>query len=347
MRIAFAPLLIAFGCTFACNAIVGFNELQKTPLANDGESSSSGKTDDDDGTSSTSSGKVGSSSGTASSSGSTTSSTGGITPACDLTKDFGSAVPLAGGPAAAADFNGNATLTTDELTIVFQRSNGIDNGQILRATRTSTDQDFGTATAISELAQINKDYEPAIRADGLFLFWSEDAGNGRKQLMTASRGAANAAFENPQPFQATTSQTKYDSQPYVTADGSEVYFASDRSGQTLKIYRVTAKTGGGFNSPAEVSELKSGNSTDVHVTLTHDGLTIYFASDRTPNVGGMDIYLATRSTKTSPFANIKAVTPLNTTEDDVPTYVSADHCRLYITRDSQSGGKILVASRPK
>ena len=348
MRGTAAPLIVlgtialTAACA-ACNALVGYGDFTKAAP----ESNSSGGTGDDDTDGTSSSGKVGSSSGDAggSSSGQSGSSSGDSGPPlvlCDATKDFDPPVAVAnvnnGG-----SFNGNATLTADELTMVFQRSNSGSDGQIMKATRTSKTADFGTPAVMTELVQIGHDISPSIRNDGLVLYWAEvvegSGASARRAIMIATRLTATATFEDPKPFSFTTSSNANDEQPYATADAKELYFSRSTTGAS-RIFRVTA-TADGWTAPAEVTELRASNSAEVHVALSTDGLTMYFASDR-KKVNDYDIYVAKRPSIGAAFANITPLASLNTANvADVPTWLSPDNCRLYITRDTQ----IMVATR--
>lgn len=346
MRGTRAPLIVLgiVALTAACNSIVGYGDFTKASP----ESNSGNGDDDTDGTSS--SGKVGSSSsGDAGGSSSGQSGSSGVTPpipvdnGCDQTKDWNPPVAVAnvnnGG-----SFNGNATLTADELAMVFQRSNSGNDGQIMRATRASKTADFGTPAVMTELVQIGHDISPSIRNDGLFIYWAEvvegSGSSARRAIMRAGRTTATGTFEDPAPFQPTTSATANDEQPYATADAKEVYFSRSTTGAS-RIFRITSTGDDQWTAPAEVTELRATNSAEVHVALSTDGLTMFFASDR-KKTNDYDIYTAKRPNLTSPFANITPLTSLNTTgAADVPTWLSPDNCRLYITRETQ----IMVATR--
>lgn len=331
---------------FACNAIVGFHDLEKTPGKGSGSSSSG---DDDE-----------------------------VIPdpdsPCDLTKDFGAPVTLEG-PINSNNngYSGSATLSPDELTIYFQRSTpptGPDagaSGRLLKATRKKRTDQFGEPTELAELAPSGNEAVPALRADGLALFYAveipvPDIPNAnRYQLSFATRATPTGPFEKPSRFKATDSAFSYDTNPFPSADGTEVYFASLRNGESkgLRLFRSSKPAGKtDFGEPEELVELRS-DSEEFHAILTNDGLTMYFASDRTPlpkNGGQIDTYVAKRKDKTSRFENIEPLDSINSPAIDAPSWISKDSCRLYLERQIFEGdpreasappfGVIMMAERP-
>jgi hypothetical protein len=74
-----------------------------------------------------------------------------------------------------------------------------------------------------------------------------------------------------------------------------------------------------------------------------DELTIYFLSARSGGTGGRDIWVAKRTSRSTPFAAPVPVTELNTADNEVPGAISGDGCHIYYT----SGSMTLVASKPK
>ena len=90
---------------------------------------------------------------------------------CDPTKPFDSAVALAG-PVNSAAFEVAPSLMNDELTMVFQRTVGVEGGSVLVATRSSIDQPFGDPTELTVLSQgLDGVQQPTMTGDGLLIFF--------------------------------------------------------------------------------------------------------------------------------------------------------------------------------
>lgn len=132
-----------------------------------------------------------------------------------------------------------------------------------------------------------------------------------------------------------------DDDPSATGDLLELYFNRDADIYVVK----RASTADAWGAPAAVAEL---NSTAAETTpeVSYDGLAIYFASARTPTLGGNDIWMATRASRTAAWDAPVHVTELSSTAaEGAPTLPDA----LTILIDSDRAGAtmldIYVASR--
>jgi Tol biopolymer transport system component len=102
-----------------------------------------------------------------------------------------------------------------------------------------------------------------------------------------------------------------------------------------------------FGTPQSVDAL---NSTvyDGGPWLSPDELKVYFSSDRTgPGaVGNLDVYVATRSTRTDAWGTPVVLAGVNTTGTDQSPRLTADGLFLYVTTHSAATGyDIFVAQR--
>ena len=137
--------------------------------------------------------------------------------------------------------------------------------------------------------------------------------------------------------------------PHLLADGSALYLASDARG-TWDIYRTT-RTGSGWSTPTTVDEVNTA-ALEWTPTLSADGLTLYFGSDRSASAGsGGSIWVAHRATSTGTFGAAVKVTELDFGRDEFPSWVSPDGCRLYFSQNIDVGGGVytyrsFVAEQP-
>ncbi len=76
------------------------------------------------------------------------------------------------------------------------------------------------------------DGEPSISADGFYLFFSSDrpGGNGQRDLWMAARRAHSVPFRVPRNLGRLVNSPCYDVRPSISADGSTLFFMSNRSG---------------------------------------------------------------------------------------------------------------------
>ncbi|HEX7842715.1 MAG TPA: hypothetical protein VF469_34820 [Kofleriaceae bacterium] len=266
---------------------------------------------------------------------------GGPTPGCDLAKPFGSPVLVAGVASGAED--ASMRLSSDEKTAYFfSARSGVQ--LLYTASRASVTAPF---TGVSVLANVNTSdqYNPAITADGLTLFFASfrAGGAGDNDIYQAMRPTTTADFTSTR-LAPNVNTAASEVQPYVTRDGTTLYFVRMLStGQT--VLRAAGSVTVGFTNPVVVPEL-DGPTNDTDPVISADGLTLYWGTDRPGGLGDVDIWEAHRQTTSAPFSRLAPVTSVNTAGFESPSDVSADGCRLYLT--STRGGKtgIYVATRP-
>ena len=122
----------------------------------------------------------------------------------------------------------------------------------------------------------------------------------------------------PQPF-AYNNPSKWSvGDPYVTPDGSTLYFTSDMPGGMggTDIYYSTRMSGGTWMSP---TNLVSVNTTGDERTPVAQGEDLYFASDGQKGMGGLDVFKTSRVGAPNMFSYAKPVnmgTPVNSPMDD-------------------------------
>jgi Tol biopolymer transport system component len=268
---------------------------------------------------------------------------------CNLQKPFAAPVLVAGADLVQG-FDYAPTLTGDELTLLYSsvRADASAFTQLYAATRSSTSDPFSASALIASVSNgLSNDSDPALSADGLTLYFQSDRGGGlgSGDIYVATRATLVTDFQPPSPVVAVNT-AQDDTQPALDADGS-LWLASTRGGGLggYDLYRA-AWMGSAFQSPTSVTELNSA-SDDWSPTLSVDGLTIFFASNRPGGAGNYDIYTATRASMSVPFSAPTPVTELDTPDNELPHWLSHDGCRLYLERSQAATYEIYVATRPE
>jgi hypothetical protein len=181
----------------------------------------------------------------------------------------------------------------DGLTIYFasDRKTAGDR-DIYVATRPDRSSPWSTPQRVAELSSPADENGASELADGLHIvFASARAGTG--DLYIATRTARDQPWQAPAAIPGLSITTYDESQFWVNADATVVYFSSgDAPGaQGSDVWLATRATPDEpFGPPLRIAEL-DGALDDADPWLTADQRTIYFSSHRT---GGGDIYQATR-----------------------------------------------------
>jgi hypothetical protein len=103
------------------------------------------------------------------------------------------------------------------------------------------------------------------------------------------------------------------------------------------IYRSEIAHDGSFGPAAPVTELNTPGR-DTRLTITGNGLTIYFTSNRAGGLGGIDIWTASRQTPHSPFCTpVNLGSMINSSADDRSPSITTSGSTLYFT-STRAGG---------
>lgn len=181
-------------------------------------------------------------------------------PSCDLSKPFGTAVPLM--ELGTGEREGTPHLTADELHIVFTR--GLSS---FIAHRTKVSDPFGMPTVITGIDGGGEDNDPMTSRDGKWLFFtSTRAGGGDYSVYRASKRVVGlpAEFESPVAVGGTQSPD-LEFHPFYDERREGIYFTRSIAGATAsRIYLSTgdATAGdGGFGTGDVVVDLAAGGGT--------------------------------------------------------------------------------------
>jgi Tol biopolymer transport system component len=262
-------------------------------------------------------------------------------PGCDLAKPFGEPALVTG--VASATEDGSLRLSSDEKTAYFFSAR---TGTKLLYTA-SRPRPVGAFSAVSVLANVNtsNQYNPAISADGLTLFFASfrSGGVGDNDIYQATRSTRSDDFSGTR-LTPNVNSAASEVQPYVTRDGTTMYFVRLLStGQT--VHRAVGSVTAGFTNPLVVPEI-DGPTNDTDPVLSADGLTLFWGSDRPGGLGDVDVWQAHRPDPAAAFRDLAPILEVNTAGFDAPSDVSADGCRLYLTSTRSGKTGIYVATRP-
>jgi Tol biopolymer transport system component len=239
-----------------------------------------------------------------------------------------------------------ARLTPDELSIYFAstRDSSFD---LFRASRTSLSAPFGTAVKIASLSGPQADRSPSVKADEQVLMFDSDreGGAGGRDLYLGVRSSVSTSFGAIFNLGALNTSGD-DSRPYMLPSGLVAYFESDTSGGG-DIYRASRTSlADSFGTPVLVSQVNTSSAEDGYPIASEDESVVYFGTTRSGGAGGWDIMVSTRSSPGGTLSAPVRVSELATADDDIPTWISPDLCRLYVMRAPPSGTyDILVATR--
>jgi hypothetical protein len=264
-------------------------------------------------------------------------------PACDPAKPFGAPTLVAGLNDPPLD--ALVRFSHDELTAYRGMNGDAGDEDIMALTRATVGAPFGPPVRIDGVSTPSNEGHPYVTFDGLELYFDRTLGTA--MIYVASRASAGGAFADAAPLTVVNGASGNSRAPYLSTDKAVLFFFSDRGGNNTADIYESQQEGGAFGAGFAVAAVNSAATDQFPVSA--DGRTLYFASDRGGGRGKMDIYVAQRQSLSSAFAAPTSVSELNTSSDEVATWVSGDGCRLYILSDRNADAgvyQVWVAQKP-
>jgi hypothetical protein len=129
-------------------------------------------------------------------------------------------------------------VSPDELTIYFSSQRASLTDDLWRATRNARSDAFGAAVAVTELNSSGNDAGIFLTPDGLVALFASDrsGGLGGVDIYRSVRADVSSPFSTPK-LVSEVSSTADDIDPQLTADGQELFFASNRNSTNYRIWR--------------------------------------------------------------------------------------------------------------
>jgi Tol biopolymer transport system component len=181
------------------------------------------------------------------------------------------------------------------------------------------------------------DSHPEFTPDGKTLYFVRSAPNFNFWTILVSH-FVNGQWSTPEvaPFSGQYS----DADPFITRDGSQLFFISRRPapgkpGHDTDIW-VMDKTPSGWGEPRNLGEPIHGDGDEWYPTVTRDG-TLYFGSDRPGGKGSTDLYRSRRiDGRYATPENLGDV--INTQFDEFEPFITADESVLLFMASGRPDG---------
>lgn len=175
-----------------------------------------------------------------------------------------------------------------------------------------------------------------ISADGKLLVFTacgRQDGVGSCDIYYAT--ARNGKWTKPRNIGPPLNSKDWESQPSLSADGNELYFASKRAG-TLggsDLWVSRRQPDGNWGKPQNLGNQINTAEDDQAPFLHADGQTLYFMSQGHPGMGGFDLFFARRNADGTWGKPQNLGYPINTKANEGALVVSLDGTTGYFASD--------------
>ncbi|MCP4261608.1 MAG: hypothetical protein GY774_29510 [Planctomycetes bacterium] len=182
--------------------------------------------------------------------------------------------------------------------------------------------------------------EPSISADGLSLYFASDRSGeaGDSDLWVTTRPTIDDDWGEPVNLGRIINSTAKEENPCISADGLELYFASNRKGgyggHDIWITRRQTKQDL-WGIPTNLGPTINTGMMDISPCITADGLSLYLACYQRDGIGCYDLFVSERMTVENPWSEPARLGPdVNFEYNDVVPSISADGLTLFYARGS-------------
>ena len=208
--------------------------------------------------------------------------------------------PVKLGPMVSSSYTDDTpSISDDGLTLYFSsfRPGGHDNMDIWRATRETTDDQWGAPVNLGPTINSSSfDWSPSISADGLLLVFSSNRpdGVGKTDLWMMRRSTTDDPWSEPVNLGPPVNSPDIEATPSISADGLLLFFQSNRTGGyggQVDIWVVRRKTTDDpWSEPVNLGPVINTWGFDGTPSISADGSTLYFASNRPGGHGDEDLW---------------------------------------------------------
>jgi Zn-dependent protease with chaperone function len=203
---------------------------------------------------------------------------------------------------------------------------------------------FGTPTNLGPIVNSPAaELGPDISADGLslFLYFLQPGGDWDWDILVATRETRIDEWGSPVNLGSTVNSTVMEVTPSISADGLSLYFGSTRPGGSgdSDIWVTTrATTEDDWGTPENLGPAVNNPAIDMQPSISSDGLSLYFGSNRANGFGDWDIWVSTRASVSDSWSTaVNLGSIVNSSAFDSCPAISADGLTLLFT-STRSGG---------
>ena len=197
--------------------------------------------------------------------------------------------------------------------------------------------------------QINSafdDYAPVISADGSLLIYTSKRPFSEEEIKKQKSGLENiysSEFKNKQwqpvkmlPFTVNGKERNNNSALAISNDGQHLFLYRDDNKANGDIWE-SFLNGVDWSEPTKMPEPINSSKHESSVSISPDGNTIYFVSDRSEGVGGRDIWYCTKDQYGNFGAAQNIGTVINTKGDEEGVFIHPDGKTLYFSSTGHGG----------
>lgn len=199
------------------------------------------------------------------------------------------------------------------------------------------------------LSPNSHDRGPSLSSDGLSLYFCTDI-SGDFDLWMTTRRSMDSPWEPPVPLGAINTDGD-EVFPALSADGLSLYFSdafwipsprSENLGSADLWVSMRESPSAPWQPSVHLGNVVNGSATDSGLTVSADGMTLIFVSNRLGGFGGFDLWMTSREDVSDPQGwqpPVNLGAPINSSGADSGPSLSRDGLSLYFSSNRPSPGR--------
>ncbi|MBA2611987.1 MAG: PD40 domain-containing protein [Bacteroidetes bacterium] len=188
-----------------------------------------------------------------------------------------------------------------------------------------------TATPITNINSTGNEGAPTLSSDGNIMFFAscsdqfgdygspERKGAGSCDIFYSQK--INGKWTRPRNAGEAINSANWETQPSFSSDGKTLYFIKGFRGRggmnkDVDIYMSVISDDGKFKPAVKLNTNVNSTGNEESVFIHPDNMTLYFASDGHPGMGGTDLFMSKRQPNGDWGPAVNLGYPINTFEDE-------------------------------
>lgn len=208
-----------------------------------------------------------------------------------------------------------------------------------------------TAKAMSNINSNGNEGAPTLSADGNIMLFASCADDYGDYGTPDRKGAGscdifysqkiNGKWTKPRNAGNAINSMNWETQPSFSSDGKTLYFIKGIRGRgankNIDIYMSVIGDDGRFQPAVKLNSNVNSSGNEESVFIHPDNMTLYFASDGHPGLGGSDIFMSKRQPNGDWGPAINLGYPINTAADDNSFIVDPSGTLAYFASERDGG----------
>ena len=201
--------------------------------------------------------------------------------------------------------------------------------------------DFNPQPLPDEVNAFPMQYFPVLTVDGNAIIFTRRNGitMDYDEDLVIARKNADGTWELPESLSDNINSSYNEGTCTISADGRRLLFTSclGRRGFGSCDLFITEKMGDDWSEPVNRGDKVNGPEWDSQPSLSPDGRTLYFVSNRRGGQGGRDIWMSTLDDNNEWTKAVNLGAAVNTPEEDVSPFIHPNNTTLYFASNGRTG----------